>query len=170
MRALKILIIVTSSIMVAFLLWNLTLSPEYGVTVEQEIQAEPSVVADEVSNLDNWQKWATYLQRDSTKSISYSTPSTGANAWVEWKLKDQSGGRLEFRSIEDDRINFVVSLSNFSAVECTMRWESTGNGTSLIWEANGELPFFARFAKGRFKDMIAADFKTTLENLAQQLN
>lgn len=171
MRALKILIIVSSSLMVAFLLWNLTLSSEYSIEVKQQINAEPSEIKEQLTDLENWKNWATYLKRDSTKAVSFSTPSMGENAWVEWRLNEQSGGgRLEILEIEEGEMYLAISLSGFSTVDCQMMWEETAEGTILTWTAKGELPFFARFAKSRFKDVIAEDFKASMTNLAESLN
>lgn len=169
MRALKIFIIVTSSIMVAFLLWNLTLSSEYTVVETQQINVQPERVSSELTDLQNWSDWASYLQRDSTKTMVYSTLTSGDRAWVEWKLNDQSGGRLEIREVRENGMDFMVNFSNFSAVNCTLEWEGSENGTLVTWSASGELPFFARFAKGGFSDMISRDFRLTLNQLTAHL-
>ncbi len=169
MRTLKIFIIVTSSMMVGFLLWNLTLSSDYKVVVEKELTAGTDEVYSEMNDLQNWQEWAAYLRRDSTKSIVYSEPSFGERAWVEWKLQGNYGGRLEIVSSTDTSISLELSFTGATASKSTIDLAKSEVGTKVTWTAYGELPFFARFAKGSLEKTINQDFKTTLTNLDEHL-
>lgn len=168
MRVLKIVMIVLSTMMVAFLIWNLTLSGEYHTQTEIEINNTPEDIHEYLNNLEAWQEWATYLNRDTTLNIQYSSPSQGNRAWVSWQAPNEGyGGRLEIMNSTDREVEYLITFKGFEPATSTfIIGDQNEEGTvNVTWSISGELPFYARFMTGAFENMVITDFKESLSNL-----
>ena len=170
MRVLKLLMIVLSSMMLGFLLWNLTLSSDFEVTSSIDIQSGQHEVYPEIADLNNWQHWATYLHRENNMDITFSNPTTGKRAWVKWKMQDGPGGQLEIIDTSSTSIDLSIALLGLEASKSQIQIDGDSTSTQVNWTVNGNLPFFARFIKGRFEENVKADFKNSLTRLKEYVS
>ncbi len=169
MRFLRITMIVMATMMVAFLLWNLTLSGEYKSQTSADFGVAKSTLNEEFTDLRNWEDWAMFMRRDSNMTVIFSTPSSGERAFMDWKMESGAGGRLEIESIEADSIVYLLSLPGFSGAKATAVIEQGVDRSTLTWTVTGELPFYAHFMKRTFEKMIREDFEKSLHNLDEHL-
>ncbi|GGH72792.1 MAG: hypothetical protein EP346_07700 [Bacteroidetes bacterium] len=169
MRTLRIIMIVLATMMVAFFIWNLTLTGTYKVSASTQINAPLQDVRGQINNLANWEQWSTFLTRDTTLMITYSTPSAGERAWVTWKHPEGPGGRMEIMKIDSNQTECLITLDGFKGAKSLLTFEAKENSTQLIWEVEGELPFYARFMKAGYENRVVKDLITTSQNLNAHL-
>ncbi len=170
MRTMKIAMIVMSTMMVAFLLWNLTLSGDYKSVATAEFDVSANALHDEFADLRNWEDWTTFLQRDSNMTVIFSSPSSGERAYMDWKMESGAGGRLEIEKTSADSVQYLLSLPGWAASRATAKVEEMESGSKLTWTVRGELPFYARFMRRTFEKMIREDFERSLDNLRTHLS
>lgn len=169
MRTLRIILIVLATMMVAFFIWNLTLTGTYKATATTQINAPVQNVRSQVNNLKYWEQWSTFLTRDTTLTITYSTPADGERAWVIWKLPEGPGGRMEIMKIDSNQTECLITLDGFKGARSTLKFEAKETSTQLTWEVEGELPFYARFMKAGFEKRVIKDLETSSQNLNRLL-
>lgn len=168
MRTLRIVMIVLATMMVAFLLWNLTLNSDFQVKAEADVNTTSEEVFEHVNDLRNWEAWSQYLRRDTAMTITYSNPSAGERAWVRWKMQAGPSGRLEILTATPDSLQFSVSMPGLDAQTSTMVLSQKGEQTHITWSIKGKLPFYARFMKSGFENIWKNDLQKSLNTLTEE--
>lgn len=165
MRVLRIFVVVLVFMLIGFLLWNLTLSSDYRASASVTTGLDAGTVMDEVSDLKNWPEWTTFLQRDTTMVIDFSDPANGERAWLSWASPDGTTGRLEITGVREREIELLITFQGFSAASGKIQVTERDRGSQIQWDLHGTLPFYTRFMKTRFEEMISRDFEKTLRLL-----
>lgn len=166
MRVLRIIMIVLATMMVAFLLWNLTLSGTYEASISKQIDASAGDISREINDFENWTDWATFLNRDSSLTITTSTPSAGTRAWVTWSTEAGPGGRMEMLEANDTAFEILMIFQGFKAAHSQITLQAEEASTTVSWSITGELPFYARFMKESFQEIVRNDLNQSLGNLS----
>lgn len=165
MRTLRIVMIVLATMMVAFLLWNLTLTGTYEAVAEADIPADSPTIRSYTEDLQRWEEWSTYLRRDTSLELTFSTPSSGERAWVSWKSVSGPGGRMEIMKVGDDKIEYLLTFQGFQGAKSLMKFTPGEENTHIRWSITGELPFYARFMKSGFENIVKTDLDRSLSQL-----
>ncbi|NVK29181.1 MAG: SRPBCC family protein [Flavobacteriia bacterium] len=169
MRTLKIVMLVTSAMMISFLIWNLTLSGGFETSTELDFTQSPSEIYTEMNDLSTWTEWSQNLRRDTNMTIHVSDPSIGERAWVNWKMVEGPGGRMEITKTQPTEIDLMISLQGLDALDSRIQITETESGSKILWSVDGELPFYARFMKSGFEKTVREDFEKSLANLKTYL-
>ncbi|KAB2814199.1 SRPBCC family protein [Phaeocystidibacter luteus] len=165
MRTLKIVMLVTSAMMISFLIWNLTLTGGFSTSAELEFTQSPNEIYAEMNDLSTWTKWSQNLTRDTNLTIHVSDPSIGERAWVNWKMVEGPGGRMEITKSQPTEIDLMISLQGLDALDSHVQIDKIETGSKVTWSIEGELPFYARFMKSGFEKTVREDFEKGLANL-----
>jgi hypothetical protein len=141
--------------------------PSKVVTVRgMPIHAPEAKISAEITDLKNWKRWHPVFMQDS--SAVFSTPSSGANASVQWtttgktntiRITEQSPSGIKFLLIRpgEKDVENILSLAPLQ----------DGNGYQVEWQALTHLKWYPweKFA-GIFTDkMTGPGYEVALESL-----
>ena len=138
------------------------------ITVQRSllIDANSSILFEQVNNLKNWQHWMHSLSADTNINIQYSTITSGPNAEFKWLKNNDISGKVKIlESIVNKSITAEIYSGNshFS----TEKWffEESQEGTIITLKRTFEIAFpFNVF--GPWQDeVIGPSFESTLQEL-----
>lgn len=155
--------------MLAFFVWNLTLSGTYKAEASIEIDASSTRIHEHLDNLNTWTNWSTFLRRDTSITLQFSTPSQGERAWISWKNSNQTGGRLEILKDDSLSLDYLITLDGIKGAKMNITIVPSEERSTVKWTAEGELPFYARFMKNQFEKTVSQDFEKSLSQLSTLL-
>lgn len=169
MRTLKIVgyiivIFLTLWIIVAFL------SPkELKTTQSILINTAPYVVYDQVNNLEHWNSWSPWKNRDPNMEQEFSENPIGTGAVVRWKSASEGNGEQTIiESTSPGKIRIALVFDDWDGTTYSnWKFEKEGeNTTKVTWDLEGsELPFFIRPLGFNWNADIKKDYKEGLINL-----
>jgi hypothetical protein len=139
-------------------------------SLRQEIQIAATVeqVFDRVNNLHQWSQWSPWrIETLGAANIQVGDPFSGTGARMRWE--DPRGpGELWFQQVDEPRrIDYAFSFARFEDLRGIFSFESTENGTTLVWQCSGRLPpgpFYGYFA-GLFRGEMDRQFAESLQRL-----
>ena len=130
------------------------------ITVQRSllIDANSSILFEQVNNLKNWQQWMYWLSADANINIQYSNITSGPNAEFEWWKNNDISGKVKIR---ESLINKSVTTEIYNGNSAF----SSEEGTIVTLKRTFEISFpFNVF--GPWQDeVIGPRFETALQGL-----
>ena len=135
------------------------------------IHTSPERIFALINDLEQWQQWSPWENKDPAMKRTLSSPSAGKDAFYEWSGDRNVGqGRMEItESIAPERLTikleFIRPFPAHNIVEFLL--VPKGEWTEIIWDMHGPMPFMSKvmclfFSMDR---MVGPDFETGLNNL-----
>jgi effector-binding domain-containing protein/uncharacterized protein YndB with AHSA1/START domain len=170
--------IVILSLGVIYLVAALFLPSAYKVERNKTMAASPSLVYEQVSNLDNWAKWSPWERRDSTMKKTYEGTPGAVGSIMHWDGDPESSGKGSIELTELVPNKKVVYKLTFKD------WGMTSTGiftidsidaenSKLTWSDEGEIGYIWRpicAMMMNHDEMMGPDFEkglVSIDSLAQ---
>ncbi len=122
---------------------GLVLPRSYRVERSVTVAASPAAVYPLVGDLARWSEWSLRAARDPQMQVTFSSVTSGAGAWTEWRSARQGGGRAEIVEAQPpERVHYRMSYTDLPvAGEGTFRLVGSGGGgaTVVTWTSEGRL-------------------------------
>lgn len=169
MKILKRILIVLLCIVLLLALIGFLLPKTSHVETSTVINAPVSVVYDQFNELKNWEKWSPWVKMDPGVKLSYSEPSTGENAYYEWKGEKTGEGRMTIlSSTVNESTNFLLDFKDQGKAASAFKVEPAGdNSTKVTWSFDSEPTSnpFSRVMMSAMKGMLKGQFEDGLKNM-----
>lgn len=165
-----IAIISIGSIIVLSVAIGLFLSTKYSVRSEQVINAPRQRVHELIADLNEWEHWEPWREKDPSVKITRSDQTAGAGAQQSWTDKS-GGGELTFtRADPGYGIDYDLLFANKYACKASMTHEPAGDGqVRVVWAMSGdtETPIIGGYFALLMPRFIKPMFDRGLEKLKQ---
>jgi len=166
MKVLKTIGIVIAILAISFSIYNAFIDPHYEVERSLEIQVEPEVVSEAVSNFKTWPEWSSWFRNDSTMIATYGSTFKGPGGTYSWKSEMSGNGSMEILSYTTGvEMQTAIRFEGFAENKGHWKFEEAATGTKVTWGFSGDMPFFLRFMAPYMDQAVASDFETGLEQL-----
>ncbi|MFN0037570.1 MAG: SRPBCC family protein [Saprospiraceae bacterium] len=169
MKALKYLLYTVLGLATLFLLLALFARHDYHIERDIEIDAPREIVYDQVRFFKNAPNWSPWLYLDPNVKTSIEGTDGEPGAVYKWSgNKDIGTGSQTLQSVKPNRLDLLVSLSEFSASPAYFTLAEEDKMTTVTWAMDMHVPFPWN-ALSMLTDMnngfIAKDFENGLANL-----
>lgn len=177
MKFLKGLLIAVLSLVVIYFILALFAPSNYKVTRTMDINAPATIVFDQISNFQNWEKWSPWAEKDSSVKNTYEGDMGKVNSKMSWVGNEElSGtGSMTISGLEMNKsVNYDLAFEipyEMSSKGGMILEEKEGK-TSMTWYDEGDIPFLMR-PMMLFMDLdaqIGPDFErgmTRIDSVAQ---
>jgi len=128
------------------------------------------VVFNQVNDLHNWDKWATWNQIDPDMKVEYIGTGIGEGAGYDWESENPQVGKGELiitASVPYDSIATSLNFMEEGTAGSYFTFEEQAGTTLTTWAFDTDLGYnpLARWFGLMFDSMIGADFEKGLESL-----
>lgn len=166
MKVLKIFLYAILGILALYLLACIVLPDRFEVSRSIEIDADPTIVFNQVNNFTNWDNWEVWSEMDSTMSYSFGDRTYGVGASRSWTSEKVGNGTMRITNSELlKQIDFDISIDDWNTFEGHFIFEPTEMGVKVTWTDEGDLDFLVRGMGPIFDVMMGKDFEKGLSNL-----
>lgn len=133
------------------------------------INAEPSVIYDQVNGLKNWPNWAPWFKLDPNMQVMYDGPESGTGASYSWRGNKKVGeGKLTItESHPAEHVGMRMDFKGQGSATADFNFERADGGTKVTWGMNSDMGMnpIGKYL-GLFMDqMVGGDFEKGLESL-----
>lgn len=170
MKALKYLLFIILFLFIASAIYVGVQPNNFEVSRSKNIKAPVSVVFDEVSNLEHWKDWSSWIQSDPEIKVKIGEIAKGKGASYTWNSKDGDGKMTTIDLVKNKSINQEMRFGDFppSKIQWTFSDDKKG-GTDVTWSINGkDLPFSFKAIlaiSGGAEKNIGPEYEKSLDNL-----
>jgi len=163
-------------VLVAFVLIVLligTLIPrDYSTSSSIVIKAPPAEIFPQVNTIKMWSNWSMWSSHEIPDlKMEYSGSEAGVGGVQKWTEVRGQGKMWITESLENERVNFSSTFSNFPEMQSSIQLTAVDGGTLVEWTSEGSLPsgpFYGWFGL-TFADSLSLQYKKSLERLKQQV-
>ncbi len=168
MKALKIIGIALFAIVGIYLILCLIGPKDFDVTRTVTINAPGDVVFEQVAELQNWNNWSPWHEKDPNMTFEWGEVTRGQGASYSWESETMGSGSLEVIEFEEGSfIKNELDFGFFGSPQSDWSFVPVDGGVEVSWHMAGTNPFITR-GMGVFMDMetaIGEDFDAGLKNL-----
>lgn len=176
MKILKYLLFLLLISIIGFSLYVTTQPDHYEVKRERLISAPYTMIYDYVDDYQKWPLWSPWTEKDTLAQLSYSTPSSGANATYSWKGEEIGEGQMKTVYSANDslfqEISFVKPYE--SKADVWWKFDRKKLGVMVTWGMKGSLSFMEKaymIMQGKsMNELIGPDYELGLLNLDNALH
>tara|TARA_B110000503_G_scaffold143719_1_gene247603 strand:- start:3018 stop:4022 length:1005 start_codon:yes stop_codon:yes gene_type:complete len=170
MKFLKWLLIIITVIVAIVMIYGATQPSQITIEESIDINANASVVFEEIKDFEAWDKWSAWSKMDTSMEQSYEGKVGEVGYKYSWKSKNPMVGigSQEVVEIRQDEYIKTKLFFNGSADANYASFTLTENKgkTTVVWDMVGaETPFYARIMNTLFKPMIVESYQTSLKEL-----
>ena len=142
------------------------------------IKAAPDKIFPMIDNLKNWTVWSPWQKMEPTATTTFSGPSEGVGAVMEWNGKKTGKGAMTtIESMAGQKIFFRLDFEKpiKATHQATFTFTSVADGTEVTWGMSGKNNAMGKLIgvlmncekmMNRTFDQGLADLKTAVENRA----
>jgi uncharacterized protein YndB with AHSA1/START domain len=158
-------------IIIGVLLFAYTRPDCFQVQRKITIQATPDTIFAYINDLQQWELWSPWENKDPAMKKSFSTVTTGKDAFYEWDGNSNVGrGRMEITESDPPtrltiKLEFLKPFVAHNIVEFMLVPQA--GKTEVIWDMHGPKPFISKLM-GVFISMdrmVGKDFEAGLNSL-----
>ena len=154
----RLLMLVGAIILILALIGSL-LPRDYDFSATTKINANRSVVFEELNSLKNWGDWSPWNPgKIPGLTVKYTGPDSGVGSTQSWTEPRGTGKMWLTTSEPDDLIAYQLVAPNFPEMISELRLSGDGNQTTLVWSSEGTLP------GGPFYGVMAPFFSTHMQD------
>lgn len=155
-------------VLVLFVLVGLILPSQFSVSCSEQINAPRERVHALIADLDQWEHWEPWREKDPTITVQRSDQTAGVGAHQTWTDKS-GGGELTFtRSDPDYGIDYDLVFAKQHACKASMAHEPVaGDQVRVTWSMTGsaKMPVVGGYFARLLPLMIRPMFTRGLTNL-----
>jgi effector-binding domain-containing protein/uncharacterized protein YndB with AHSA1/START domain len=165
--------IILLSLGAIYLIAALFLPSSYKVERNKTMAASPSLVYEQVSNLESWANWSPWERRDTTMQVTYEGTAGAVGSKMTWDGDPETSGK---GSIE---ITELVPNKKVTYKLTFIDWGSTSTGsfvldsisadsTKVTWTDEGEIGYLVRpmvAVMFNHEEMMGPDFENGLVSI-----
>lgn len=168
MKILKRILLIIVFCLIAFLLIGHFIPRGYEISRSVIIDASPADVHEYVGNLEKWDKWSPWLEKDPEIKITRGEITRGVGATQSWS--DQNGnGSLVFTASDPEKGVEYDLRFNDGKFECKSQFEyiPKGDQTEVVWNMHGEVKtaLIGGYLARKMDSFVGPDFEMGLEKL-----
>lgn len=159
---------------IAFLVVGFLLPRENSFSVTKPVSASPEKVFPMINDLNNWEQWSPWKEKDPNMTQAYSEITLGKDAWYSWKGDKNVGyGKLTIlEAIPNEKIETLLNYEDHSPAKGSFVLTPAENGTNVTWTIelqSSKNPIISKLFGGyrylMMKFFLGKDFNKGLENL-----
>jgi len=174
MKYLKILLAVVAALVLAVLVYAMTLPSDISISRTIKINVPESYAFDYLYVLKNWVEWTTWKEFDSTLVYSYPGKSEGEGAKQKWNGEFSEAAALTFKTISaPEKINFHLEWNkgetSFSGYIKTKEMDRTHTNIEWVHYKNVGWNPFMRILGSMLDNVMGPNFDKGLKNLKKKL-
>ncbi len=172
MSALKKVGIGIAIVLAAIVIVGLLLPAEYSAERSTIIDAPITEVFAQVDDLERYNTWSPWAERDPDIELTYSDQTVGLGAWYSWKGEVNGTGKLTItKSLANERIETELDFGDMGAAHGWWTFEQTDAGVKVTWGFRGDSGWnlFERYMGLMMDRMVGPDFERGLSNMKAQL-
>jgi len=134
------------------------------------IAAPPTIIAAQIDDFHNFQKWSPFVAYDPNMQTTYSGPPSGVGASMAWSGNSKAGqGTMTVLEERPDLIRFKLEFTKpFAATNSAeFTFQPEANGTRVTWAMIGHNTFMFKIMHivMSMDKMVGGDFDRGLANL-----
>jgi len=174
MKYLKILLAIVAALILAVMVYALTLPSEIAIKRTIKIKVPQSFAYDYLLNLQNWEEWTIWKESDSTLVYTYNDIKEGKGAKQTWNGDHTEPASLIFTGVEPpEKIDFELNWNNgetsFSGYIKTIRFEQ--EFTKIEWVHYKDVGWnpFMKLLGSMLENVMGPNFEKSLSNLKKKL-
>lgn len=174
MKILKVLLAIVAALVLAILVFAMTLPSDISIKREIEINAPQTFTFEYLYDMKNWEDWTVWKDFDSTLTYSYKGNSEGVGAVQIWNGEHSEKASLEIINIvPNEKIEFQLSWDNdqtsFAGYISTIQVEE--NVTRVEWVHYKDVGWnpFMRILGSMLENVMGPTFEQSLEKLKKKL-
>lgn len=171
MKALKIIIVVFSVLIVGYLVLNLTADPVYKIEESITIDRPIGEVYQYASDLRNWPSWGVWNRMDTTMTYEFSENTAEREGWYSWKSESMGNGKMTIMETTPmEHTDYLLEFDGMGSSNTSFHFTAlNGNSTQITWTMSGEFPWFMAFMAGSMEKATSKDFQAGLKNLKENI-
>jgi hypothetical protein len=131
------------------------------------INANPSLVFDQINKLKNWENWLPILLNDSLQNPEYEQQITGQGAICRWNSPKARRVVVTIEEMEENKsVKGNIDLGNFGLVSClfSVMEEQSGSHLKLDYSIN-DIGYFERYFILLFKPKVQENLDFALRKI-----
>ena len=168
MKFVKFILVITTLIVIASLIWLSTIDGKYNTSRSRVINAPPEIIYDYVNDFKEWPKWDPWSEAFGDMKIEYTGSDKGVGAKYSWTGEESGEGNMEIITTVpytaiDQVINFTTPFESSSDIYWI--FEKVDGGTKVTWGMKGEMDFFTRPFAVSMDEMMEKDLLRGLAKL-----
>ncbi|MCB0701969.1 MAG: hypothetical protein R2863_07185 [Candidatus Kapaibacterium sp.] len=174
MKYLKILLAIVAALVLAVLVYAMTLPSDISITRKIKINVPQTYAFDYLNNIKNWEDWTTWKEYDSTMVYTYPNKTTGEGAKQKWDGEHSEAAVLTFTTIKaPDKINFILEWNkgetSFSGFIKTKSVDEMS--TTIEWTHYKDIGWnpFMRILGSMLDNVMGPNFENSLSKLKKKL-
>jgi hypothetical protein len=169
MKVLKVLVAILVALVVIIYGIGMTLSSDYRVTRNIDINAKAATIYPFIENFNQWREWGVWFERDPNMKVTYHGNPGEIGHMSRWESATEGNGEMEL--IEMHKNHMIKYALRFPEMGMSSTGELTlveNNGvTKVTWTDYGDVgsDIIARYFVLFMDDLIGPDFEAGLNNL-----
>lgn len=174
MKYLKILLAIVAALILAVMVYALTLPSDIAIERSIKIDVPQTFAFDYLYDLKNWEQWTVWKEYDSTLVYSYDGETEGKGAKQTWKGDHSESAFLIFTNINPpDKIDFELAWNDgetsFSGFIKSIRIEE--ESTRIEWVHYKDVGWnpFMKLLGSMLENVMGPNFEKSLINLKKKL-
>lgn len=139
---------------------------------EETIDAKPDQVYDFISNMENWNSWAAWVDEDDEQiEIKHEGPKQGVGATISWGTDGSSGRLTIVKADPENGIWYEVALENDDVqANGSVTFREVDGKTVVMWEDEGPLPpIIGGYFRAATNEQIMEHLEASLDRLKAKL-
>ena len=135
-----------------------TLDGSYDIVRTRTVEADPTVVFNDLNDFKNWKEWGPWYEQDSTLRVQYDNNTIGEGGAYSWTSDIEGGGRMTtLKVLKPERLDQeIIFETPFGDMKSEVYWilKKAKTGTEVTWGIKGEMPFFTRFMASGMEEQL----------------
>lgn len=174
MKYLKILLAIVAALVLAVMIFAITLPSDIAIERSIEINVPQSYAFEYLYNIENWEQWTVWKEYDSTLVYSYDGEKEGKGATQTWKGEHSPKASLHFTNVfPPKKIDFELKWNDgetsFSGYIKSIK--SNESTTTIEWVHYKNIGWnpFMKLLGSMLDNVMGSNFENSLKNLKKQL-
>lgn len=174
MKILKVLLAIIAALVLAVLVFAMTLPSDISIEREIKINAPQTYTFDYLYDMKNWEDWTVWKDFDSTLTYSYKGKTEGVGAIQIWNGEHSQKASLEITNIvPNEKIEFQLSWDNdetsFSGYITTKQMKD--GETRVVWVHYKDVGWnpFMRILGSMLENVMGPNFEQSLQKLKKKV-
>lgn len=166
MKVLKVIVIILLVLFGAYAAWMASISPDFLVERNTEINAPASKVYKQVVDLKTWKNWSFWDLSDTTNVVTYEgTPGEVGSSYY-WKGEKTMEGRFEIVGLEENKkLDYEIEFIGSGGGTGAFTFDESDGKTTINYSFEMKLGFWDRITSVFMDGMMGMAFDSSLVNL-----